>query len=310
MAEHQVNWNVDGQVLTKAQKQFYEKNGYLVVKNVVPSYEIDRYRNRFQDICEGKYRLPEFTIMKDISIAKSEFKKGEKAITKLQDFNNDPVLFDYCKYPVVVDIVRDLVGTPTCNLVSMHTMLINKPPDSGNLTSRHPMHQDLQYFPFRPADNICCAWTAMEWIHRGNGCLVVVPGSHKGELLVHDYPKWEGGVNKAYHGIQNYDPSMPRLHVEMQPGDTVFFHPLLIHGSGTNRTTGFRKAISCHYANGDACQYMDVKGTTQEAASKEIIEMAKKRFARQGMDPSEFELDFADIWRIRARPIGGDRANL
>jgi len=45
-------------------------------------------------------------------------------------------------------------------------------------------------------------------------------------------------VNKAYHGIQNYDPSMPRLHVEMEAGDTVFFHPILIHGSGANRTDG------------------------------------------------------------------------
>lgn len=44
-----------------------------------------------------------------------------------------------------------------------------------------------------------------------------------------------------YHGIQNYDPSLPRLHLEMEAGDTVFFHPLLIHGSGMNRTQGFRK---------------------------------------------------------------------
>lgn len=39
--------------------------------------------------------------MKDVAIAKSEYKEGESAITKLQDFNNDPVLFDYCKYPAV-----------------------------------------------------------------------------------------------------------------------------------------------------------------------------------------------------------------
>ena len=44
-----------------------------------------------------------------------------------------------------------------------------------------------------------------------------------------------------YHGIMDYDPSHPRVHLEMQPGDTVFFHPLLIHGSGRNRTDGFRK---------------------------------------------------------------------
>ena len=105
------------------------------------------------------------TIMRDISIAKSEFKAGVQAITKIQDFNGDPVLFDYCRYPAITDIVQDLIGKPNHTLMSMHTMLINKPPDNGKLTSRHPMHQDLQYFPFRPADFICCAWTAMERVN-------------------------------------------------------------------------------------------------------------------------------------------------
>lgn len=44
-----------------------------------------------------------------------------------------------------------------------------------------------------------------------------------------------------YHGVKDYDPSHPRVHLEMQAGDTVFFHPILIHGSGMNRTQGFRK---------------------------------------------------------------------
>jgi phytanoyl-CoA hydroxylase len=62
---------------------------------------------------------------------------------------------------------------------------------SGTKTSRHPMHQDLHYFPFRPANRIVCAWTAMEKVHRGNGCLVVVPGTHKGVLEEHVYPEWQ-----------------------------------------------------------------------------------------------------------------------
>ena len=44
-----------------------------------------------------------------------------------------------------------------------------------------------------------------------------------------------------YHGIIDFDPSVKRVHLEMEAGDTVFFHPLLIHGSGMNRTDGFRK---------------------------------------------------------------------
>ena len=64
-------------------------------------------------------------------------------------------------------------------------------PFPGKKTSRHPMHQDLHYFPFRPAERIVCSWTAMQRVNRENGCLVVMPGSHKGKLLPHEYPKWE-----------------------------------------------------------------------------------------------------------------------
>ncbi len=46
-----------------------------------------------------------------------------------------------------------------------------------------------------------------------------------------------------YHGIHDFDPEAPRVHLEMETGDTVFFHPLLIHGSGMNKTRGFRKVV-------------------------------------------------------------------
>ena len=76
--------------------------------------------------------------------------------------------------------------------------LINKPPDTGALMSRHPLHQDLHYFPFRPADRIVAAWTAMERITPENGCLIVLPGTHKGVLEKHDYPKWKVNNLKLY----------------------------------------------------------------------------------------------------------------
>lgn len=92
----------------------------------------------------------------------------------------------------------------------------------------------------------------MEDITRENGGLVIYPGSHKGEFLEHGYPEWKEGVNKAYWGIKKMPPpDAPKVHPEMKAGDVVFFHPLIIHGSGENRTQGFRKSISCHYASSD-----------------------------------------------------------
>jgi hypothetical protein len=46
---------------------------------------------------------------------------------------------------------------------------------------------------------------------------------------------FQGGVNKFYHGIRGFEDE-PLLLLPMNPGDTVFFHPLIIHGSGANVT--------------------------------------------------------------------------
>ena len=41
------------------------------------------------------------TVMRDVAISKSEFVPGENAVTKVQNFQDDPVLFEYCRHPEV-----------------------------------------------------------------------------------------------------------------------------------------------------------------------------------------------------------------
>ncbi|XP_071369153.1 phytanoyl-CoA dioxygenase, peroxisomal [Centroberyx affinis] len=297
---HTLRYTSDSELLTPEQRLFYEENGFIVIKKLVADDDIDRFRRAFERICRREVQVPGLVVMRDVVIAKSEFVPDQKAVSKLQDFQEDPELFRYCALPQILQYVECFTGP---NIMAMHTMLINKPPDAGKKTSRHPMHQDLHYFPFRPADRIVCSWTAMERVSRQNGCLVVLPGTHTHTLQEHDYPAWEGGVNKMYHGVRDYDPQHPRVHLEMETGDTVFFHPLLIHGSGVNQTQGFRKAISCHYASSD-CYYIDVKGTSQENIEQEVKEIAAKKY---GLDDS---ITFKDTWAVRGRLVQGERTSL
>jgi phytanoyl-CoA hydroxylase len=290
--------------MTVEQHKQYEEEGFFVVRRLIKEASLETFRKRFQKICAEKIKIPGMTVMKDVSIAKSEFLDGEKAITKIQDFCYDDELFEYCCLPELVKYVKGITGD---NVMAMHTMLINKPPDSGTLSSRHPLHQDLYYFPFRPANKIVCAWTAIEKINRENGCLVVAPKTHKTLLRAHSYHEWAGGVNKMYYGIQDLDMETVNkiVHLDMRPGDTVFFHPLLIHGSGANRTNGFRKAISCHYAASE-CEYIDVTGTLQEDFKNEVEKLANKKF---GFD-KDSKVDIRDIWRFKSRLVTGERINL
>jgi len=300
LAQH-YTYTLDGtNILSAADRQFYEDNGFFVVKGLVDKKDLEEFRQRFQEICDKEVKVPGLIVMRDVSLLREGGMPGEKVINKIQDFVMDDVLFKYCQNEKILDYVESFTGH---DIMAMHTMLINKPPDAGTKSSRHPLHQDLHYFSFRPADRIVASWTAMEKVDRKNGCLVVIPGSHKGHLLPHDYPKWEGGVNKMYHGIQELDPNANLVHLEMEAGDTVFFHPLLIHGSGTNVTKGFRKAISCHFAS-SSCNYIDVKGTSQQNLEDEVTEIARKRIGEDA------EVTLSDIWAAKSQLVRGERTSL
>lgn len=234
-------YTVDGGCLTLEQREFYEENGFLVIRKFLKDDSIEKWKKRFIEYCDKKVDpLPGMQIVRDISLVKAGGKNaiGEAAITKVQDFQDDEELYTFCNNPDMVPYLKSFCGP---NIKSVHTMFINKPPFMGS-SSRHPFHQDLAYFPFRPANRIVAAWASLEDATKENGSLNIFPKTHKGEFLRHIYPEWEGKVNKAYFGIDNYDQAkFERIDLEMKKGDIVFFHPLLIHGSGENKTTGYRK---------------------------------------------------------------------
>lgn len=281
-------YTIDNSLLTWEQRKFYEENGFIVFRKLIEDDLLEECRQHFVDICEGKASKGNMILMKDVSLKDTNV-KGEYLYNKVQDIVWDEVFSKYILHPKILNIVECFTGP---NIKAVHSMLISKPPDSGKKTSVHPMHQDLHYFPFRPENRIVAAWTAMENINEDNGCLFVQPGSHKGPLYPHGYP--EQMVNKAYHGAIGFE-RKPIANLVMEKGDTVFFHPLLLHGSGVNKTKGFRKAISCHYAASE-CHYIDVTGTTQEEIAIEVAQMAR----RKGL-----EMSFEDVWRHKSRLARG-----
>lgn len=222
----------------------YEENGYMVRRGLVAPDLIEALNERFDEVVDGRIEpAPNLQVARNVQIAKGLVEPATPAhgIAKLNFVQADPVFARFSVQEPLLDEVQKLIGE---DLIALNSMYLNKPP---NVDGRHPLHQDLLYFPFRPAHNIVGVWTALQKVTRENGCLVVIPGSHKGELLDHDYPDWEH-KNYLFVGVKGVD-TQGRMHIEMEPGDTVFFHPLLIHGSGLNKTQGLRRAIAVHFVN-------------------------------------------------------------
>lgn len=232
--------------LTAEDRDRYWRDGYLLLRGLIDSETLARIDARFLALVSGEVAAPEsMVLMKDVHFVSGGGRPETPlhAINKILSFEDDPELWSFATDVRLLGCVRDLIGP---RLKTLSTNVFNKPP---SVDGRHPLHQDLRYFALRPADGIVAAWTAIQPCIRENGCLAVIPGSHRGELFEHGDPDWDE-LNFGFFAAQGIDLDA-RIHVEMEPGDTVLFHPLLIHGSGRNRSDGFRRAISVHYASAE-----------------------------------------------------------
>jgi ectoine hydroxylase-related dioxygenase (phytanoyl-CoA dioxygenase family) len=110
-----------------------------------------------------------------------------------------------------------------------------------------PWHQDSYYFRFNRQPQVG-VWLALSAATLENGCLWVVPGSHRRQALFEHVPDRRPAANRGYQEIVDQDVSrqIPAL---MQPGDVLFFHSYLMHRSTDNVADVRRAAMVYHYAS-------------------------------------------------------------
>ena len=145
-------------------------------------------------------------------------------------------------HPPVMDVLAALLGRPP---LMVQTMYYFKPPGAKG----QGMHQDNFYLQAAPATCVA-AWTAIDAATVDNGCLWVVPGSHRHAIHC---PKVVPGETWNDYGDSHINP-FPRdakpVRVEVPRGSTLFFGGQLIHGSGPNRTTDrSRRTFIGHYVD-------------------------------------------------------------
>jgi phytanoyl-CoA hydroxylase len=130
---------------------------------------------------------------------------------------------------------------------AVQTMLYFKPPGSRG----QALHQDNFYLRVQPG-TCMAAWMALDHADDANGCMLVVPGSHRWPILCTRKADTRVSFTDVTVPIPEGQPVQP---VRMSPGDVLFFHGSLVHGSMPNTTADrFRRALIGHYIQGDAEQ--------------------------------------------------------
>jgi ectoine hydroxylase-related dioxygenase (phytanoyl-CoA dioxygenase family) len=142
--------------------------------------------------------------------------------------------------PRIAEMAATLSGATRLRI--WHDQVQYKPKALGG---RLAWHQDSPLWPtLQPKDAQLTAWIALDDADADNGCMYMVPGSHK----------W--GDKQAWIGEQPEGELLPEtfegqpIHIMMCPvkrGHVHFHHALTWHGSGTNHSNRPRRAIGIHY---------------------------------------------------------------
>jgi phytanoyl-CoA hydroxylase len=146
-------------------------------------------------------------------------------------------------------IVEELLGRPASVFQSM--FILKNPGAWGQ-----PWHQDAYYFDFDTKPQIGL-WLAISEATLENGCLSVLPGSHKDPIHAHG-PDKRPNSNYGYREV-DVGVSEAAVPVLMQPGDLLVFHSHLLHRSVDNQGVARREAMVLHYAPTGTVNLADAK---------------------------------------------------
>ena len=216
---------------------FYEENGYLVVPGLVSRDELALLKQDTADIARGKYPC------EGINPLPADFTDDQVLRTVLcihQVHFISPIMLDFVKHPGMAEVLKRIIGP---DVKCMQSMLFVKPPGFQG----QAWHQDEIYIPTRDR-SLCGGWIAIDDATVENGCLWVLPGSHRKGYL---YPQRTHGENDEFDSAEvshGFDDSA-EIPVEVTAGSVVFFNGYLLHRSKKNRGTGFRRALVNHYMN-------------------------------------------------------------
>lgn len=215
----------------------YDEQGFVRIEGFADRATCDAMLARVIAIARGA-DAPGTLVLPEANLA-GQAGEPEQLVSKIFKLHRDPVFAEFASSPEVLALVRAVVAP---DLDCFLSQFIFKNPGAWG----QPWHQDSYYFPFEPARPICGVWLAVTDATLENGCLHVVPGSHREPVHEHG-PDRRPGANLGYVEIVDHDMSAA-VPVLMEAGDLLVFDSHLMHRSTDNVSDGIRAAMVYHYA--------------------------------------------------------------
>lgn len=235
-------------MLSREQCDQFWRDGCLVAENAVSAAQLQRLQACIHDwVEESRSHVAPFG--EPTVDGRPRFDMGAEHCAErpaLRRVNNPSEISthydDVMRNSAMVDMVADLIGP---NVKYHHCKINLKLPGSQTVVG---YHQDFSYTP-HTNDDVVTALLMLDDVTEENGCLMIVPGSHRGPL----YSLFDDAVFTGFlHPEQERKLKKNQVAVLGKAGDVCLMHTRLVHGSAANASHRPRGLFICVYTATDA----------------------------------------------------------
>ena len=224
-------------MLTAEQLEQYRRSGFVNAGPLLDDQPVETLQREVLRVIDDRDNpaAAQPVLLRDLSTI-----EGLAVWQIINIWEASPAFRALASHPHLLEMAAQLSGAKQLRI--WHDQIIYKPKAAGGVLL---WHQDSPLWDLlQPKDEQVTAWVALDDAEADNGCMYMVPGSHR----------W-GDKLEALNVLREQHPLPERfeghdLHVIMCPvkkGQVHFHHPLTWHGSGTNYSSRPRRAIAIHY---------------------------------------------------------------
>jgi phytanoyl-CoA hydroxylase len=216
----------------------YQRDGFLVYPRLLGPDEVEALRRETLRLSRGDLGQVDGLGQAGLGAADEDVLRSVLCIHFPHKLSQP--MHDLLRHPRVVEVLALVIGP---DVKAMQSMLFVKAEGKPG----QAWHQDEYFIPTRDR-SLTAAWIALDDATTENGCLWVLPGSHRRGVI---YPEREiddarfDCTTEAYHFPYSDGEAVP---VELPSGGAVIFNGYLLHRSLPNtQPRGLRRAVANHY---------------------------------------------------------------
>ena len=221
-----------------ADLEAFHRDGFLIVRSLAS----DEFVQRMRDVTiDGLLRRIEpLELEADVQYPGAPQHKesqGGATIRRLKQAHaRDYVFTEWLTSPALLGRLRQLLGPQVVCPLAHHNCVMTKEPQYSSDTG---WHQDIRYWSFQRPE-LVNAWLALGPERPENGCLKVIPGSHR---MTYTPEQFDREIFLRPDLQQNQPLIETQRYVVLEPGDVLFFHCLTFHAATRNHTTETKHSV-------------------------------------------------------------------